>query len=64
MAHLYSVGLARTFPDSVVPQFFSFVWPFFNLQPGLYWTSTAGNGDANGVIVGNANCGVVKAPLH
>jgi uncharacterized protein DUF1566 len=58
MAHLYSVGLARTFPDSVVPQFFSFVWPFFNLQPGLYWTSTPGNGDANGVTTFSFNLGI------
>ena len=39
LGHLYTIGLARTFPDSVVPDFFSIVWPFLNLQPGLYWAS-------------------------
>jgi hypothetical protein len=39
MGNLYGVGLARTYPDSVAPVFIDFVWPFFNLHPGLYWTS-------------------------
>lgn len=40
LGNLYNVGLARTYPDSVVPDFVSIVWPFVNLQPGLYWTSS------------------------
>ncbi len=55
MGHLYNVGLARTYPDSVVPQFLSFVSPFFNLQSALYWTATAGNGDPNGVTTFSFN---------
>jgi hypothetical protein len=44
---LYSVGLGKAFPDSVVPAFFTFVFPFLNLQPGLYWTKdTNGGGQA------------------
>ena len=39
MGNLYGVGLARTYPDSTAPLFVNFVWPFFNLHPGLYWTS-------------------------
>ncbi len=42
MGNLYKVGLAQTYPDSVVPYFLNWVWPFFNLQPGLYWTSDPG----------------------
>jgi hypothetical protein len=38
LGNLYNVGLARTFPDSVVPHFTNLVWPFRNLQPSLYWT--------------------------
>jgi hypothetical protein len=45
LGNLYNTGLARVYPDSVVPSFFSIVWPFFNLQPGLYWTSSS-QGDA------------------
>ena len=44
MGNLYNVGLARTYPNSVTPWFFTFVWPFFNLQPGLYWTSDVNSG--------------------
>jgi hypothetical protein len=44
MGNLYNLGLARAYPDSVVPRFLTFVWPFFNLQPGLYWTSDSGGG--------------------
>jgi hypothetical protein len=39
LANLYKIGLARAYPDSVVPWFIDFIWPFFNLQPSLYWTS-------------------------
>jgi hypothetical protein len=38
MGNLYNVGLARTFPNGVVPRFPTFIWPLLNLQPGLYWT--------------------------
>lgn len=44
LGNLYNVGLARTYPDSVVPWFFTFVLPFFNLQPGLYWTTDVNSG--------------------
>ncbi len=44
MGNLYNVGLARVYPDSVVPRFFNHVWPFVNLQPGLYWTSDPNGG--------------------
>jgi hypothetical protein len=39
--NLYNVGLAQTYPASVVPQFLNIVWPFLNLQPGLYWSANA-----------------------
>ncbi len=44
LSNLYYVGLAQTYPNSIVPRFFSFVWPFLNLQPGLYWAAEANNG--------------------
>jgi hypothetical protein len=44
LANLYNVGLARTYPNSVVPLFLDFIWPFFSLQPGLYWTSDSNIG--------------------
>jgi len=44
MANLYNVGLARVYPDSVVPLFLTFVSPFFLLEPGLYWTSDSNDG--------------------
>jgi hypothetical protein len=44
MGNLYNVGLARTYPNSVAPRFFTLVWPFFNLQPGLYWTTDVNGG--------------------
>lgn len=39
LGNLYSVGLTRTFPDSVIPGFTNTVGPFQNLQPSLYWTT-------------------------
>jgi hypothetical protein len=48
LANLYSNGLALTYPDSVVPNFTSWVWPFRNLQPVLYW-------DADQVNTNNVN---------
>jgi hypothetical protein len=44
LGNLYYVGLARHFPDSVVPRFLSLIPPFRDLQPGLYWTSDANSG--------------------
>lgn len=41
---LYSDGLGKAFPDSVVPAFSSLVLPFLNLQPGLYWTKDTNSG--------------------
>ena len=46
LANLYNLGLGRPYPDSVVPSFFSVVWPFFELQPGLYWTTTSDTTDS------------------
>jgi hypothetical protein len=44
LGNLYSVGLTRTFPDSVIPGFTSTVGPFQNLQPSLYWTTDQNSG--------------------
>jgi hypothetical protein len=44
LGNLYSVGLTRTFPDSVVPGFANTVGPFKNLQPSLYWTTDQNSG--------------------
>ena len=44
LGNLYNVGLAEIYPNSVVPRFFNFVRPFFNLQPGLYWAADANGG--------------------
>jgi hypothetical protein len=44
LGNLYNVGLARTFPDSVVPGFTNTVGPFQNLQPSLYWTTDQNSG--------------------
>jgi hypothetical protein len=52
LGNLYSVGLNLTFPSSVAPHFTSFVWPFRNLQPGLYWTSDS---DAGGEVTFSFN---------
>ena len=46
LANLYNVGLARPYPDSVVPRFVDVVKPFVNLQPGLYWSRTPQQGDS------------------
>jgi hypothetical protein len=43
LGHLYNVGLARTYPDSVVTRYFTQVWPLLNLRPGLYWTAKPGD---------------------
>jgi hypothetical protein len=39
LGNLYSVGLASTYPESISPNFTDTIWPFENLQPGLYWTA-------------------------
>ena len=39
LGSLYNVGLAQVYPNSVVPFFPTLVFPFFDLEPGLYWTS-------------------------
>jgi hypothetical protein len=44
LGNLYNVGLAKIYPASVVPRFYNFVWPFLNLQPGLYWSASPNNG--------------------
>jgi len=44
LGNLYNVGLARTYPNSVVPVFLTLVWPLFNLQPGLYWADSTDSG--------------------
>jgi hypothetical protein len=44
LGNLYNIGLAQTYPASVVPRFFNTVWPFLNLQPGLYWAADPNNG--------------------
>ncbi len=44
LGNLYNVGLAESFPHSVAPRFFNVVWPFFSLQPGLYWAADANSG--------------------
>ena len=44
LGNLYGVGLAKTYPASVVPRFFDVVWPLLNLQPGLYWAADPNNG--------------------
>jgi hypothetical protein len=61
LGHLYSVGLAKTYPDSVVPRFLSVVWPFLDLQPGLYWTSdpnTNGGASPGGETTFSFNTGI------
>jgi hypothetical protein len=44
LGNLYNVGLAQTFPNSVVPHFRNIVRPIRNLQPGLYWAADANSG--------------------
>jgi hypothetical protein len=55
LGNLYSVGLNLTFPSSVVPHFAGAVWPFRDLQPGLYWTSDS---DAGGEVTFSFNTGL------
>jgi hypothetical protein len=55
MGNLYNVGLAEVYPASVVPRFLSIVWPLFNLQPGLYWTSDS---NGSGEVTFSFNTGI------
>jgi hypothetical protein len=55
LGSLYNVGLAETYPASVVPYFFNVVWPFFNLQPGLYWAAEL---DTGGEVTFSFNTGI------
>ena len=58
MGNLYGVGLARTYPDSTAPLFINFVWPFFNLHPGLYWTSDTNPDPTAGQVTFSFNTGL------
>ncbi len=58
LGNLYNVGLAETYPASVVPHFFNVVWPFFNLQPGLYWAADSNSG---GQVTFSFNTGIAGA---
>lgn len=44
LGNLYNIGLALTYPNSVVPGFTDTIGPFKNLQPSLYWTSKSDGG--------------------
>jgi hypothetical protein len=55
LGNLYNVGLQETYPASVVAHFFDFVWPFFNLQPGLYWAADQNGG---GEVTFSFNTGI------
>jgi len=58
MGNLYGVGLARNYPGSTAPLFINFVWPFFNLHPGLYWTSDANPDSTAGQVTFSFNTGL------
>lgn len=58
LSNLYYVGLARSYPNSVVPYFLDFIGPFFNLQPGLYWTADTNSG---GELTFSFNTGIKGA---
>jgi hypothetical protein len=42
LGKLYYVGLGRTFPENVAPDFNATVEPFRNLQLSYYWTAASG----------------------
>ena len=42
LANLYSVGLGVSYPNAVPSPAIDFVFPFFNLQPGIYWSGSSG----------------------
>lgn len=58
LGNLYNVGLTQTYPASVVPRFFDVLWPFFNLQPGLYWAADQNGG---GQVTFSFNTGIAGA---
>ena len=41
---LYSIGLDRSYPNSVVPGFTNRIGPIHNLQPSFYWASGTNSG--------------------
>ena len=58
LANLYSIGLGMDYPDSVVTGFASYVRPFLNLQPSLYWTSDAVTNGNSGQTTFSFNTGL------
>ena len=52
--NLYNVGLGRVFPESVTSFLFNIIWPLFNLQPGLFWTSDS---NSSGEVTFSFNTG-------
>lgn len=58
LGNLYNIGLAETYPNSVVPRFLDVVWPFFNLQPGLYWGADE---NSEGETTFSFNTGIIGA---
>lgn len=44
LGNLYTVGLGKIFPDSVVPDFSATISPFEHVQPSLYWTLDTNTG--------------------
>jgi hypothetical protein len=44
LGNLYSIGLNRNYPNSVVPGFTNTIGPIHNLQPSLYWASGTNSG--------------------
>lgn len=56
LGNLYTVGLGQQYPNSVVRHLYSVVWPFLNLQPGLYWSADS---DGNGERTFSFNTGAI-----
>ncbi len=44
LGNLYIIGLGKTSPDSVVPDFSAAIGPFQNVQPSMYWTQDTNSG--------------------
>jgi hypothetical protein len=49
MGNLYSVGLNRTFPQSVAPHFSADVFPFRHFKLSYYWAMTNNGGTGGGL---------------
>lgn len=65
LANLYSIGLNIAYPDSVVPNFFSFVKPFRNLQPSLYWDADmASDGSGESTFSFNTGTNGANTPKY